>query len=347
MEFQSIFCKDSTGFFKRTLIESCIARDSAPIKLMSGDVSFRATRQGISNRRYVYGIDPAALSDNFAIVIIELHEDHRRVVNVWTTNKKNHRERLKQGHTKVTDFYGYCARRIRELMCIFPCERIGIDAQGGGFGVIEALHDVDKMYPGEQRIWEIIEDDKEKDSDSEAGLHIIEAVQFANSKWVHEANHGLKKDFEDKALLLPHFDSASLEEAAQRDKLSNATFDTLEDVMVNIEELKNELTTIINTQTTNGTDRWDTPEIKLPGMKKGRLRKDRYSALLIANAVARKMVRMIGVPLIDNGVGLAARDAAFRKRHPGAMETGPEWYMEKTRGGAIYGGGVISRESDY
>ena len=58
-----------------------------------------------------------------------------------------------------------------------------------------------------------------------------------------------------------------------------------------IEELKNELSTIIVTQTLNGRDRWDTPEIKLPGNKKGRLRKDRYSSLVMANMVSRQMAR--------------------------------------------------------
>jgi hypothetical protein len=58
-----------------------------------------------------------------------------------------------------------------------------------------------------------------------------------------------------------------------------------------IEELKNELSTIIITQTLNGRDRWDTPEVKLPGNKKGRLRKDRYSALIMANMASRTMAR--------------------------------------------------------
>jgi hypothetical protein len=67
--------------------------------------------------------------------------------------------------------------------------------------------------------------------------------------------------------------------------------DTLEDCVLEIEDLKNELTTIILTKTgtgVNSRDRWDTPEIKTETGKKGRLRKDRYSALLIANMLARQ-----------------------------------------------------------
>ena len=45
------------------------------------------------------------------------------------------------------------------------------------------------------------------------------------------------------------------------------------------------------TQTSTGArarDRWDTPEVKLQNGKKGRLRKDRYSSLVIANMLARQ-----------------------------------------------------------
>jgi hypothetical protein len=58
-----------------------------------------------------------------------------------------------------------------------------------------------------------------------------------------------------------------------------------------IEELKNELSIIIMTQTLAGRDKWDTPEVKLPGNRKGRLRKDRYSALLMANMSSRQLAR--------------------------------------------------------
>jgi hypothetical protein len=36
---------------------------------------------------------------------------------------------------------------------------------------------------------------------------------------------------------------------------------------------------------------WDTPENKLEGGRKGRLRKDRYSALVMGNMAARQMMR--------------------------------------------------------
>jgi hypothetical protein len=65
----------------------------------------------------------------------------------------------------------------------------------------------------------------------------------------------------------------------------------MEDLFLEIEELKAELSTIIITQTVNGRDRWQTPEIKLPNSKKGYLRKDRFSALVMANMVSRTLAR--------------------------------------------------------
>ena len=50
------------------------------------------------------------------------------------------------------------------------------------------------------------------------------------------------------------------------------------------------------TQTTSGRDRWDTPEVVVGTGRKRKMRKDRYSALLMANMAARCMDRA-AVPL--------------------------------------------------
>ena len=62
------------------------------------------------------------------------------------------------------------------------------------------LHDKDKIQEGEIAIWPVIDEDKPKDTDDEQGLHILEMCQFAKYEWLAEANHGLRKDFEDKAI---------------------------------------------------------------------------------------------------------------------------------------------------
>ena len=111
--------------------------------------------------------------------------------------------------------------------------------------------------------------------------------QFAKYDWLSEANHGMRKDFEDKTLLFPHFDAVSLGVSNAEDGLKGRVFDTLEECVLDIEELKDELSMIQITQTATGRDRWDTPEVIIAAGKKSKMRKDRYSALLMANMSAR------------------------------------------------------------
>lgn len=292
MEFGACFSTDSNGFFKRSLIESCVASPMKPISLSSGDVFFEGMLVGHPGKRYVYGIDPASEIDNFSIVVIELNSDHRRVVYGWTTNREQHKAEVKTGLVTELDFYSYCAKKIRGLMRRFPCERIMMDSQGGGIAIMESLHDPDKILEDELPIWPAIDPDKPQDTDVHRGLHIVELVNFASADWTRDANNGLRKDMEDKVVLFPYFDPITLANAAGQDKITGRKYDTLEDCVMEIEELKDELSTIIITQTTSGRDKWDTPEIKLPGGKKGRLRKDRYSAMVMANMGARCHQRM-------------------------------------------------------
>lgn len=304
-EYGAVFSTDSEGFFKRSLIESCVTNDIKPIIINNQPIIFEPMLRGNPNKKYVLGVDPASEHDNFSIFVLELNPDHTRIVNGWATTRQNFKKRQNMGMTEEHDFYKFCARKIRDLMTLFPTERIAMDSQGGGIAVSEALHDPANLKVGEVPIWEVIDSEKEKDTDDKAGLHILVMCNFAKYDWVRDANHGLRKDFEDKTLLFPRFDAVSLELAIEEDEekakfYKNKTgktmdiFDTLEDCTMEIEELKNELATITVTVTGTGVaarERWDVPEIKLPGNKKGRLRKDRYSSLLMANMVARQIQR--------------------------------------------------------
>jgi hypothetical protein len=314
-EFGAVFSKDSAGFFKRTLIESCVASDKNIRK--DGwpawcSVAFDPMIIGNANRSYTIAVDPASEVDKFSIVVLEEHENHARVVYCWTTNKKEHRELISIGMIQEHDFYTYCASKIRQLIKTFPLGadgRIGIDAQGGGLAVIEALHNKNNITADEQLIWPI-EGGKNPLDDVQPGLHIIEPIEFGNYDWTYKANHGLKQDMESKALLFPRFDQISIELASAQDyeRIANfekenpgvkaRAYDTFEDCCLEIEELKDELTSIVVTRTgtgPNSRDRWDTPETKTQQGKKGRLRKDRYSALVIANMIARQKRVKMGV----------------------------------------------------
>lgn len=332
MEYAACFVTDSEGFFRRSLIEGCVTSDSRPIHISGKPIVFDAAIAGNPSAQYVYGIDPASEQDNFSIVVLEIHPDHNRIVYCWTTNRSNFKDRQKTGLIKEHDFYGFCARKIRNLMKVFPCYRIGLDAQGGGVAIEEALHDPSKLEQGENLIWPIIDPNKRKETDDQAGLHILELVQFAKADWTSQANHGLRKDLEDKLLLFPKFDNLTLGLAMEeegKDILNedlNPIYDNLSECIIEIEELKNELTTIVMSQTSTGPnarDRWDTPEVKMPNGKRGRLRKDRYSSLLIANMIARQHMRTL-TPIEYDIVGGKASEMVA---HNGQLYKGPEWFI--------------------
>lgn len=324
MEMGCIFSKDSKGFFKRSLIESCVANENNNLMMPSGPVVFDAMIKGNSSKRYIIGVDPASEIDNFCIVVIELNEDHRRVVHCWTTTRETHSERVRTGLTTEDNFYSYCARRIRELMRAFPTERIMLDSQGGGIAVNEALHETSNLLPGEVLIWPVIDEDKEKPTDDEVGLHLVELVNFADAKWTSEANHGLRKDFEDKVLLFPKFDPVILGLAAEEDKVNNKLYDTLEDCVMELEEMKMELSLIEISKTPNGRDRWDTPEFKVGANKKKKLRKDRYSSLLMANMGARNYT-VKGDPIFQSYGGFSHTSVGKKAK----MEyVGPQWFTQ-------------------
>lgn len=330
-EFGAVFSSDTNGFFKRTLVESCVT--NTPIQIGGELVQFRCAVRGNPNFKYVYGVDPASENDKFSIVILELHETHQRVVYCWTFDKAEHNKRLQTGLTTEKDFYAFCARKIRSLMKVFPCEHIALDSQGGGVAIREALHDDDKLGKGERPIWEIradhpLGDGKPKPTDNYPGLHILQMCHFANAEYTAEANHGLRKDFEDKICLFPMSnDTLTLAIAWEADETAGRTVDTYEDCFNEIEELKEELATIVHTQNPGSNrDRWDTPEIKLPGSRKGRLRKDRYSALVMANMAARRIQRKpVEVPYENYG-GFVGQV----KTQKGGQNyiSGPAWFVD-------------------
>lgn len=339
MEFGACFTRDSQGFFKRSLIESCVTsdtyKDRPPITDSNNShINFQAQLIGDKSKKYIYGVDPASEVDNFSIVVLEANADHRRIVHCWTTNREEHKGKVKSGFSAETDFYSYCARKIRDLMVRFPCIHIAMDAGGGGIAVMESLHDKDKIKENEVPIWEVIDEDKPKDSDDNRGLHILEMCQFSRYDWLSEANHGMRKDFEDKVILFPMFDSISLGIANAEDGLKGRNYDTLEQCVMEIEDMKDELAMIMITQTATGRDKWDTPETVIGTGKKGKLRKDRYSALLMANMAARTIERAPSQQeyFIYGGFATMGGNSTDRsKKKKENMFHGPAWFMDNMK----------------
>jgi hypothetical protein len=121
------------------------------------------------------------------------------------------------------------------------------------------------------------------------------------------------------------FDSVSLGLSEIEDELKGRTFDTLEQCVMEIEDLKDELAMIQITQTTTGRDKWDTPETVIGTGKKGKLRKDRYSALLMANMAARTLARLPEASVYNFYGGFATVEKVDKK---GDMYSGPNWFTD-------------------
>lgn len=285
MEYAAVFVQDSDGFFKRSVLESCTT--TKPVITTTGQkIQFAIQRQGKSDKKYVIGVDPARSSDNAAIVVLEVNNDHRKVVYCWSVNRKKFTDLRKKNLVKQDDYYKFLGRKIRDLMKLFNTDAIIMDSNGGGTAIAEVLGDPVNCEIGELPIYQFVDPDKPKDDDMKDGLHILELVIPTND-YNSEANHSMLKDFETKSILFPAFDVIELAKYIEIDRANDISIDTYEDLVDEIEELKNEITTIVCTPTPTGKEHFDTPEVKTLENKKGRLRKDRYSAILYANYYAR------------------------------------------------------------
>lgn len=349
LEYGAVFSKDSNGFFPRTLIESCVTKD--PITIGNHVVQFNPRMSGDPAGRYIMGIDPASESDNFAIVILEHYPTHNRVVYTWTIRRKDAFKDYKDNKSEENNFYAFIARKVRSLMNNFNIEYIALDSQGGGLQVMEALHDIKRLQHGELPLWPLRKDDemlypgtKDYGYDEEQGLHIIEMVSMSNAQYVSEANHGMRKDLMNKMLLFPYADAVSLEMAAMIDLREADKADTLQNNIYEIEELKDELSTISHTTTLNGREKFDTPDTILAGGKKGKLRKDRYSALMMANALARRLFRQSTIDYSSRAIG--GFTSQFRGEEVnGPLYVGPDEFV-KWANQSILGQGVSKQQNN-
>lgn len=345
------FSKDSNGFYRRSTIEECTT--NKPIRIKSGDVvQFSAARSGSPGKSHVIAIDPAADQDNAAIVVLEENIDHRKIVHVWTTNRKRY-NKLKEylrdsGQHTEDDYYRYIAKKIKSLMRDFQTGHIIMDKNGGGIAISEALGSADICENGELPIFPVPDPEDPKFEDMKDGIHILQLL-VPTGDINSEANHGMLKDFQDKVLLFPMFDTIEMAKALEMDKLNNIRFDTYERLVQEIEELKNEIATIVCTPSSIlGKESFDTPEVKSDGMKKGRLRKDRYSALLYANYYARNKDKNEPVRLEYKAIG-GTKDTA--KSKPDIIETPYHgWGLAKMKGinnnRFFHAGGAVKRVND-
>jgi len=253
MEYNCIFADVSRGFFSHKAI------DGATAKGMDG---FTVQVKGKEDREYVMGVDPARTGDAFAIVVLEIGKPHK-VVYIKTLLDTKFSESVKV---------------IRRILAKFNVIRIAMDAGGGGLTVEEMLENPEYFVNDQKPIFDIETEKKTRD-----GEYILNVVNFT-SKWIEEANFLLQKNIEDCSIMFPSRVVKS--EAYKDDKTSELIDDTYEEV----NECKREMYQISVTQTKNGNRHFDIDPTLEAKKKKVKPRKDRYSALLLANYFANEII---------------------------------------------------------
>ena len=85
-------------------------------------------------------------------------------------------------------------------------------------------------------------------------------------------------------------------------------------------------------QTPSGRDRWETPEVVVGAGKKSKMRKDRYSALLMANMAGRIFQRMPTPEEYNFYGGFANPGEDYKsKKNTGEMYSGPNWFTDNMK----------------
>lgn len=249
MEYLSEFPADSDGFFKRSLIDSCISKEPNAFYLED-------TPKG--DGLYFMGIDPARNQDAFAISIMKLSDNTIRLVRV-----------LSYRNTPLP----LISAEIRRLIRKYNIISIGMDAGGGGLAMKDLLGDVLTANTKEDVILDI--DDEQ--SANRPGRKILKMINFS-PVWIAQANYELKASLEHQRLLLPNLQYGDT--YVKPDDDASDIGDTMVSEYFNA---LRELESIIVTMTKGGVLHFDT--------EKSSLRKDRYTALLIAHKIAIDFIK--------------------------------------------------------
>jgi hypothetical protein len=276
MEYGAKFCGTSNGFFPMIDIENATAGNI--VKTEDGMAKKDESHKPIKNPYfsvelsgddgiYVMGADPARENDNFAVAIIKIVGSDYRLVYVDAWRRRD---------------WGYSTDRIRELMNCFNVQRIVLDKGGGGDTIYDLLRD-EKYRGGEPPV--LCHDDE--DDLKLQGIHILEMVNFRNYEWYNNANFDMQGDIHHRRLLFPY--NGQTEEITQK-YWDNS--EQLQDCLENIQECRAETSQIEISSTAGGKNHFDLPKSVLDAQRLGNavVRKDRYSALLLAAYAARSFV---------------------------------------------------------
>lgn len=320
-EYLAQFPKDTDGFIRRSWIESAtprIKKDQIPVTIeLYGDPRFD----------YVLGLDPARHNDNFGAVVLKITPRGRELVYVSAWNRTDHQK---------------SAARIREIMKRFNIQYIAMDKGGGGDDTLDWLHHKTDGVAESEYLWPIKEQLENLSDLSAPGRKIVELVNFVSA--TSDMAHGLEAAINRQQLLFPHSgdDIAVRNQYSKhfsRDRLSEAEITKINDdlwgedtedikdkdeinigVLEEINETTNETCAIIRDTTPGGTERFVLPNLSEQPEGLDMRRRDRFSALMLANYAAKVFSGHGHVP--THRPGMAA----------GQIRKGPRLSARRSRG---------------
>jgi terminase large subunit-like protein len=290
-EYLAEFPEDSEGFIKRSKIEQATPG--------MGEQPVEVEIYGDPRSMYVLGLDPARWNDNFGLVVLKLTPRGFELVYCDAWNKTE---------------WGVSVEKIRDVCRRFNIVYVAMDSEGGGSAVQELLckkHDhMGHEVPAEDLIWPIHDQLQNLADRASPGRFMLEMVNFTS--WTPRAAHNLEANIEQRRLLFPGAPNGvesivkQYRRYAQVDNVSKELEEELSQMLWgldsweadenkttarlgaydNISECINEVCAIVKEVTVNGVERFILP--KLSGQHEGLdvRRRDRFSALLLANYAA-------------------------------------------------------------
>lgn len=293
MEYEAQFPDDSDGFIKRSWIER-----ATPIPTPDDPhiVPIIPELYGDPRATYVMGLDPARWNDNFGCVVLKLTARGKELVYCTAWRREE---------------FSTSAKKIREVCQRFPISYICMDSGGGGWATYEWLYKKQDGVDESELIW-VIPDQLENKSDLSApGRNILEFVNFAGNM-PEQLAHAVEASIEQCDILFPnradetdvhnqylrHFNKEQLNEREkielQRDIWGLDEWDAQQldedarmGVMQHIEECINETCAIVRTVSSKGTESFELPKLAEQPEGLDMRRRDRWTALLLANYAAK------------------------------------------------------------
>lgn len=289
MEYEAKFPDDSDGFIKRSWIELSTPRQT------DGEDPVTIELYGDPRATYVMGIDPARHNDNIAAVVLKIVPRGYELVYVSAWNRTAFKE---------------SARRIREICKRFNIQYIAMDKGGGGDSILDWLHQKQEGVEEDEYLWPIKEQLDTKADLSAPGRKIVELVNFSSA--TVELAHGLEAGIRNQHLLFPYKgDDESVRQQYSRHfqlerSLTNVEIEALNNdlwgedteeikndgerqigVFEEVNETTNEICAIIRDVTPMGVERFILPNLTDQPEGLDMRRRDRFSALMLANYAAK------------------------------------------------------------